>query len=101
TAQYLVAAPGGIWNSADNGIYTLTLEPGQVGDVNSDFASQSVIGTFQVNVGAVNGGSYNDIAYDGSGRLYAVYYDSASKDLRFMYRSPKGTWSVPSVIDNS
>src|SRR4051812_8163887 len=49
TATYRFAAPGGFFDSADNGKYTATLQPNQVSDLNGNFAAANVVGTFDVN----------------------------------------------------
>lgn len=51
TATYVVAAPGGTWDSADNGAYTITVPAGAVRDVNGN-ASAAASGAFQVAVPA-------------------------------------------------
>lgn len=49
TATYKFTAPGGFFDSADNGKYTATLQSNQVQDLNGNFAAANVIGTFDVN----------------------------------------------------
>lgn len=49
TATYRFTAPGGFFDSADNGRYTATLQPHQVADLNGNFAAANVVGTFDVN----------------------------------------------------
>jgi hypothetical protein len=70
TATYKIAAPGGFWDSIDNGNYTIKLQGNQVSDAGGNFAAAATVGTFNVNVpfavlgpgGAlqVNGTSGND-----------------------------------------
>ncbi|HEY7117985.1 MAG TPA: CAP domain-containing protein [Tepidisphaeraceae bacterium] len=52
SATYRFTAPGGFFDSADNGQYTVTLQPGQVADINGNFAPAVTVGTFTVNVPA-------------------------------------------------
>lgn len=52
TATYSIAAPGGAWDSADNGTYTVTLVASQVRDTAGNTAGQAVLGTFSVAVSA-------------------------------------------------
>jgi hypothetical protein len=49
TATYKFTAPGGFFDSADNGKYTATLQSNQVQDLNGNFAAANVIGSFDVN----------------------------------------------------
>ncbi len=48
TATYRFAAPGGTWEGADNGTYTVTLQPNQVADATGRAVSSRVLGTFRV-----------------------------------------------------
>ena len=48
TATYYVTAPGGSWDAADDGTYTLTLRAGEVADVAGNFVVPGPLGTFSV-----------------------------------------------------
>jgi PKD repeat protein len=48
TATYQFTAPGGTWNSADNGTYTLGLEAQQVADGSGNYAAAATLGTLSV-----------------------------------------------------
>ena len=52
TAQYRVTAPGGAWDAADNGTYTLSLRAGEVTDAARNAAPAGTVGTFAANVPA-------------------------------------------------
>jgi hypothetical protein len=52
-AVYSVVAPGGFWNSADNGTYTVTVTPGAVEDT-SDNDTPLAQAQFEVNVVSTN-----------------------------------------------
>ncbi len=52
TATYSITAPGGTWNSADNGEYTIALQANQVTDINGTPAAARTLGRFQVNLAA-------------------------------------------------
>ena len=52
TATYRVTAPGGTWDSADNGTYTVALQSGQVRDAAGNYAPPATLGTFGVSVPA-------------------------------------------------
>jgi Ca2+-binding RTX toxin-like protein len=45
TATYRLAAPGGTWDDADNGIYTFSLRANQVSDVSGNTAAAQILGT--------------------------------------------------------
>jgi hypothetical protein len=48
-ATYFVSAPGGVWDFADNGIYTVTLLPQQVFDKSGKPVAPLVLGSFVMN----------------------------------------------------
>ena len=50
TATYNITAPGGIWESADTGTYTITLQPNQISDLNGNVIPTSLIGTIAVDL---------------------------------------------------
>jgi hypothetical protein len=49
-ATFRITAPGGSWNSADNGSYTLALVAGAVADTAGNQAVAATIGSFSVNL---------------------------------------------------
>lgn len=53
TATFSVAAPGGTFDSADNGTYTVTLLAATVSDPSGNVAPQTTLGTFTVNVAPI------------------------------------------------
>ncbi len=50
TGSYSIAAPGGTWDSADNGTYTITLQDAAVADTPNNLTAETVLGTFTVNI---------------------------------------------------
>lgn len=48
TATYQIAPPGGAWDNADNGTYTVHLLANQVRDVGGNFIPAQTLGTFAV-----------------------------------------------------
>jgi PA14 domain/Glucose / Sorbosone dehydrogenase/Calx-beta domain len=50
TATYRINTPGGSWNGADNGTYTITLQANQVSDTSGNFALNRSLGSFSVNI---------------------------------------------------
>jgi glucose/arabinose dehydrogenase len=54
TATYRLTAPGGTWDTTDNGTYTVALRTGQVADTSGNTAAAATLGTFQVAIGSAN-----------------------------------------------
>jgi Domain of unknown function (DUF4347)/Malectin domain/Kelch motif/Calx-beta domain len=55
TATYQLLGPGGAWDSTDNGLYTVSMEPNQVSDTsNNNFVAAGAIGSFTVNISVPN-----------------------------------------------
>jgi VCBS repeat-containing protein/probable HAF family extracellular repeat protein len=52
TATYRIAAPGGEWDGADNGTYTLSMQSGQVTDTDGNAVPALPLGAFQVAIDA-------------------------------------------------
>jgi hypothetical protein len=50
TATYRLTAPGGVWNSADNGDYSVGLAAGQVRDTVGNTAAAAALGGFSVSL---------------------------------------------------
>lgn len=44
--NYIIKGPGGSWDSADNGVYTITLQPKQVSDTSGNSAATAKLGAF-------------------------------------------------------
>jgi hypothetical protein len=47
---YRILATDGLWDAADNGTYTLSLQANQVADMSRNFAAAVTLGTFRVQV---------------------------------------------------
>ena len=47
TGTYRITAPGGSWDAADNGTYTVSMIASQVSDTSDNFVAAGVLGTFQ------------------------------------------------------
>jgi uncharacterized delta-60 repeat protein len=54
TATYTLTAPGGTWDSSDDGTYTVLVRSGQVSDASGNFAA-SISSSFSVNFSATSG----------------------------------------------
>jgi hypothetical protein len=50
TATYQISAPGGAWDMADNGTYTVTMLASQVRDTAGNTVAASTLGSFTVNI---------------------------------------------------
>ena len=48
TATYQITAPGGTWDSTDNGTYNLTVQSSQVADTSGNYVAASTFGSFNV-----------------------------------------------------
>ncbi len=48
SATFYVTSPNGLWNGTHNGLYSVSIEPNTVQDVNGNFMSSDIIGTFAV-----------------------------------------------------
>jgi hypothetical protein len=53
TATYSINAPGGTWDLADNGTYTLAMRASQVADTSGNSVAAATLGTFSVNIADV------------------------------------------------
>ena len=77
TAIYSIAAPGGTWDAADNGDYTVAIKPGAVSDTNGNKTIAKELGKLAVNVSTpaadgvtrINAGASAD-AVDSFGKLW-------------------------------
>lgn len=49
-ATYSMAAPGGTWDSTDNGTYNVVLQANQVANVGGLFATAGLVGTIQISI---------------------------------------------------
>jgi hypothetical protein len=54
TATYRIAPPGGSWDAADSGTYTVTMQPNQVKDTSGRAVPSGRLGTFAVRVPAAS-----------------------------------------------
>jgi subtilisin family serine protease len=68
--------------------------------------SNTLTGTYRIDLHKSNipqppslVGTASDIAFDSSGNLHVVYYDSAGRTLRYLTRSTSGIWSNARIVD--
>ncbi|MCD4824617.1 MAG: choice-of-anchor D domain-containing protein [Phycisphaerae bacterium] len=67
-APYEFTAPGGIWDSSDNGTYAIWIEPNQIFDADGNAIAAQQLAEFTVNIsnpGSISGLLWNDIDRDG------------------------------------
>ncbi|MCL4176706.1 MAG: hypothetical protein KJ072_03030 [Verrucomicrobia bacterium] len=57
TGTYSISAPGGTWDAADNGTYTVTLLEGAVEDTLNNSIPQTTLGGFNVSISAATAGA--------------------------------------------
>ena len=50
TAAYRIAAPNGRWDEADNGTYSISMQPGEVADVSGNVVAGGPLGQFVVDI---------------------------------------------------
>ena len=53
TATYSIAAPGGTWDTANKGKYTVAVKAGQVSDINGNKVAAKVLGNLDINIASV------------------------------------------------
>ena len=82
-ATYTLAAPGGIWGPEDDGVFTVTLRPGEIRDTSGNATPETTLGSFEVSLGAVR--------FDA--RTPAVYTDARGTTVRVTLKGP-GTGRV-------
>jgi hypothetical protein len=79
-ATYTLAAPGGTWGPEDDGVYTVTLRDGEVRDTDGNGSLETVVGVFEVSLGAIR---FN-------ARTPAVYVDASGDVVRVSMKGPGG-----------
>lgn len=74
TARYRITAPGGTWNIADAGAYTVSLEPVQVFSTIGDAAPSGALDTFRCRIGSTY--VVSNTANSGAGSLRQAVLDA-------------------------
>ncbi len=82
TASYSIPAPGGTWDSADNGTYTITLVEGAVEDTLNNGTPETVLGHFEVAIPAERPG----------------VLEVLPADVRAAWGTAGGPFSPPSMV---
>jgi len=90
TATYEVSAPGGSWNEADNGTYTVSVQSGAVDDTSGNSVAAGNIGAFDVEVPNSGGGITPPPAPGGPLAPPAGFGAIGASQGRILYVSPSG-----------
>ncbi|MBF2050688.1 MAG: hypothetical protein IGS54_25550 [Elainella sp. C42_A2020_010] len=112
SVTYRITAPGGSWDSADNGSYSITLQANQVSDTSGKFVAPGLLGNFQVNISQTpvsdqEAPTANLLSVDPNTRdLTVVYRDNVAinaasiDDSDLQVISPNGVQLITRVIAN-
>jgi glucose/arabinose dehydrogenase len=87
-ATYRIAAPGGSWDAADNGTYTVAMQSAQVRDSSGNAVAAGTLGSFQVNVGSTTPPAGSPIRIQAEDYVSAV--DSDPANVGGKYRNDYG-----------
>jgi hypothetical protein len=102
TGTYWFAPPGGQWDHADNGTYTITLSPGRVRDVWGNAAGSAVtLGTFLVDVPPPERRPPPDLAEQNAGRWAGGAQDGTASTSDDAARKLLGASSVKFVTNGA
>jgi hypothetical protein len=83
TATYYVTAPGGTWDAADSGAYTIALRANEVGDTSGNFSAAGTLGSFNVGDGVAPTARLvsSPIVSAGNGDVYYYYVVNYADDV--------------------
>src|SRR5690606_6798690 len=101
-ATYRITAPGGTWNVADRGAYTITIRPDQVFDTSGNAVVTKQLATFTADidlasVDMVGGGDFNG---DGHEDILVRDYGSGENEMWLMNGATRlSTVSIVNVAD--
>lgn len=91
TATYRITPPGGSWDSADNGIYSVELLANQVGDTSGNLVNAATLGNIDVTLeGRITLGNLNEgiAARDGATGIGYLMYSEELLPVRFINNPP-------------
>ncbi len=94
SVRYRVAAPGGVWDSADSGTYSVTLRTGQVRDATGSFLSGALLGQFRVDISDSGRLDVSALLTTGQASVNATVWDIGGPAAVFdnnaasLYRTP-------------
>jgi hypothetical protein len=88
-ATYEIEALGGLWDSADTGAYTITLQTNQISDFNNNFIPLSVLDTFQVSLPISDS--------SGGNKTEVLWYDRLIREVELWLRDRIETLDTESL----
>ncbi|BAY08442.1 malectin domain-containing carbohydrate-binding protein [Calothrix sp. NIES-2098] len=109
TATYQITAPGGSWDAADNGTYTVSVQANQVSDINNNYLQSGALGSFTVNIKSGNSlttpGIWDSapkmpisLGEVSSGMINGILYViGEANNATLAYNVTAGTWSNVAV----
>ncbi|MBD2180129.1 GDSL-type esterase/lipase family protein [Aerosakkonema funiforme] len=92
TGFYRINAPGGTWDTADNGTYTVVLQNNQVKDNSNNFFPGGNLGNFQVNL-AQSGGNIRMEAENMQRTSYLIESNTAASNSQLISLASSGSSS--------
>ncbi len=109
TATYQIAAPGGSWDAADNGTYTVSVQANQVSDTSNNYLQSGTLGTFTVNITSGNPSTTPGV-WDSAAKMPIslgevssgvingiVYVVGEANNATLAYNVATGTWSTVAI----
>jgi hypothetical protein len=94
TVRYRITAPGGTWDTADSGTYSVMLRAGEVRDTSGAFLSTANLGTFQVSIASSGKLDIESMLATGQATVEATTWDTGGPAAIFdnstssLYRTP-------------
>jgi hypothetical protein len=94
TVRYQIAAPGGTWDAADSGPYTVTLRPNEVRDMSGAYLPTAVLGNVDVNITPAGSLDIEALLADEQASVEATAWDIGGPAAIFdgntssLYRTP-------------
>jgi hypothetical protein len=112
SATYRITAPGGSWDNADNGSYSVALQANQVKNTGGNFVSPALLGAFQVNITATpipdrEAPTANLFSIDSNRDFTVTYRDNAGinsasiSDNDVQVKAPNGALLNTRIIANA
>ncbi|HEV8290406.1 MAG TPA: calcium-binding protein [Tepidisphaeraceae bacterium] len=97
TVTYRITAPGNIWDSIDNGTYTVALVGNQISDISNNVAAPRTLGTFSVNVPKVVLGADGTMIVNGTNDNNVIALSLASGSVKATVDGVSKSFAVTSV----
>ncbi|MCU0526731.1 MAG: hypothetical protein MUF72_18130 [Elainella sp. Prado103] len=93
SVTYRITAPGGSWDSADNGNYSIALQANQIRDTSGNIAMAQQLGNFQVNI------TPTPVADQEAPTASLLSINPTTRDLTIVYRDNVAI-NAASIDDN-